>query len=80
MLRTPPGEPSNTRQRHQTITSESSNSGITESTVTNPFIANAQSLSPFNRSRFARIQNNTPQSFIVVLQQLLDSYSTYNSS
>ncbi|KAJ3780177.1 hypothetical protein GGU10DRAFT_381058, partial [Lentinula aff. detonsa] len=57
MLRTPPGETSNTRQRQRTITNESSNSGITESTVTNPFVANAQSLSPFNRSRFARIQN-----------------------
>ncbi|KAJ3986767.1 hypothetical protein F5890DRAFT_1551936 [Lentinula detonsa] len=59
MLRTPPGEPSNTRQRQRTITNESSNSGVTESTVTNPFVANAQSLSPFNCSRFARIQNVT---------------------
>ncbi|KAJ3996391.1 hypothetical protein F5050DRAFT_1712140 [Lentinula boryana] len=58
MLRTPPGEPSNTRQHQQTITNKSSNSGITESTVTNPFVANTQSLSPFNRSRFTRIQNN----------------------
>ncbi|KAJ3792514.1 hypothetical protein GGU11DRAFT_760702 [Lentinula aff. detonsa] len=44
------------RQRSATV--ESSAPGITDVATPNPFISTAQALSPFNRARFARIQNN----------------------
>ncbi|KAJ3780256.1 hypothetical protein GGU10DRAFT_380928 [Lentinula aff. detonsa] len=43
------------RQRSATV--ESSAPGITNVATPNPFISTAQALSPFNRTRFACIQN-----------------------
>ena len=55
MIRTPPENPCAARQR--TTTGDSSSAGVTESVIQNPFLNAAGNLLPFNRSRFAKLQN-----------------------